>query len=120
MKLLFLILISLFIQGCDQPANEIKEANLHKHIKILASDEFEGRSPGSLGGEKTKLYLKNEFQKMGLPSIKGDYYLEVPLSKMTVNLDSSFLSITKMINREYLNLDLNPSIGLKEWLKVCR
>ena len=57
MKLLFLILISLFIQGCDQPANEIKEANLHKHIKILASDEFEGRSPGSQGGEKTKLYL---------------------------------------------------------------
>jgi len=95
MKLLFLILISLVIQGCDQPANEIKEANLHKHIKILASDEFEGRSPGSPGGEKTKLYLKNEFQKMGLPSIKGDYYLEVPLSKMTVNLDSSFLSITK-------------------------
>ena len=95
MKLLFLILISLFIQGCDQPANEIKEANLHKHIKILASDEFEGRSPGSQGGEKTKLYLKNEFQKMGLPSIKGDYYLEVPLSKMTVDLDSSFLSITK-------------------------
>ena len=58
MKLLFLILISLVIQGCDQQANEIKEANLHKHIKILASDEFEGRGPGSQGGEKTKLYLK--------------------------------------------------------------
>ena len=97
MKLLFLILISLVIQGCDQPTNTntIKESNLHKHIKILASDEFEGRGPGSQGGEKTKLYLKNEFQKMGLPSIKGDYYLEVPLSKMTVDLDSSFLSITK-------------------------
>jgi len=68
MKLLFLILISLVIQGCDQSTNTntIKESNLHKHIKILASDE-----------------------------LKGDYYLEVPLSKMTVNLDSSFLSITK-------------------------
>ena len=62
MKLLFLILISLVIQGCDQPANEIEEANLHQHIKILASDEFEGRAPGSPGGEKTKLYLKKEFQ----------------------------------------------------------
>ena len=95
MKLLFLILMSLVIQGCDQPVNQIKESNLHKHIKILASDNFEGRGPGSQGGEKTKLYLKNEFQKMGLPSIKGDYYLEVPLSKMTVDLESSFLSITK-------------------------
>jgi len=95
MKLLFLILMSLIILGCDQPVNQIKESNLHEHIKILASDEFEGRGPGSQGGEKTKLYLKNEFQKMGLPPIKGDYYLEVPLSKMTVDLDSSFLSITK-------------------------
>ena len=95
MKILILILISLIIQGCDQPANEIKELNLHKHIEILASDEFEGRGPGSAGGEKTKLYLKEEFKKMGLPSIKGDYYLEVPLSKMTVDLNSSFLSISK-------------------------
>jgi len=95
MKILFLILISLIIQGCDQPANEIKELNLHKHIEILASDEFEGRGPGSAGGEKTKLYLKEEFKKMGLPSIRGDYYLEVPLSKMTVDLNSSFLSISK-------------------------
>ena len=99
MKILFLILISLIIQGCDKPANEIKneikEVNLHKHIAILASDEFEGRGPGSAGGEKTKLYLKEEFKKMGLPSIKGDYYLEVPLSKMTVDLNSSFLSISK-------------------------
>ena len=95
MKILFLILISLIIQGCDQPANEIKELNLHKHIEILASDEFEGRGPGSAGGEKTKLYLKEEFKKMGQPSIKGDYNLEVPLSKMTVDLNSSFLSISK-------------------------
>ena len=95
MKILFLILISLILQGCDQPANEIKELNLHKHIEILASDEFEGRGPGSAGGEKTKLYLKEEFKKMGLPSIRGDYYLEVPLSKMTVDLNSSFLSISK-------------------------
>ena len=62
MKLLFLTLISLIILGCDQPVNQIKESNLHKHIKILASDEFEGRGPGSQGGEKTKLYLKSEFQ----------------------------------------------------------
>ena len=81
MKLLFLILMSLVILGCEKPVNQIKESNLHKHIKILASDDFEGRGPGSQGGEKTKQYLKTEFQKMGLPSIKGDYYLEVPLSR---------------------------------------
>ncbi len=95
MKFLFLVVISLMILGCDQSVNEINESNIHKHIKVLASDEFEGRGPGSEGGEKTKQYLKDEFKKMGLPSIKGNYFLEVPLSKMTVNLDSSFLSISK-------------------------
>ena len=91
MKLLFLILMSLVILGCEQPVNQIKESNLHQHIKILASDEFEGRGPGSQGGEKTKQYLKNEFQKMGLPSIKGDYYLEVPVSYTHLTLPTILL-----------------------------
>ncbi len=54
--------MSLIILGCDQPVNQIEESNLHKHIKILASDEFEGRGPGRRGGEKTTLYRKGELQ----------------------------------------------------------
>ena len=52
MKFLFLVVISLMILGCDQSVNEINESNIHKHIKVLASDEFEGRGPGSEGGER--------------------------------------------------------------------
>ena len=74
-------------------SKEIIESNIHRHVDLLASDEFEGRAPGTEGGEKTKKYLKNEFKKLGLSPIQNNFYLEVPLSKMTVNLNESFLSI---------------------------
>ena len=74
-------------------SEEIIESNIHRHVDVLASDEFEGRAPGSEGGEKTKKYLKNEFKRLGLSPIQNNFYLEVPLSKMTVNLNESFLSI---------------------------
>ena len=75
MKILILVLVSLVIQGCTQQPKEIQETNLHQHIKILASDRFEGRGPGTNGGEKTKRYLENEFKKLGLSPIKDNYYL---------------------------------------------
>ena len=88
-----LILISGLLMCMNGLSEEIIESNIHRHIDVLASDEFEGRAPGSAGGEKTKKYLKNEFKRLGLSPIQNNFYLEVPLSKMTVNLNESFLSI---------------------------
>ena len=52
-----------------------------EHIKILASDEFEGRGPGTPGEEKTVAYLTAQFQKMGLKpgNPDGTYFQAVPL-----------------------------------------
>lgn len=102
MKILILVLVSFIIQGCTQQPKEIQEPNLHKHIKILASDRFEGRGPSSKGGEKTKRYLENEFTKLGLSPIKDNYYLEVPLSQMSVDLGNSFLSISSKAKKRIL------------------
>ena len=94
MKLVkYALLINLFLLlGCS---NEIviEEDNLHKHTMILSSDKFGGREPGTLGGELTKNYIKDEFKSYGLKPIKDKYLLEVPLSKMEVDLTQSFLSI---------------------------
>ena len=57
-----LILISGLLICMNGLSVEIIESNLHRHINVLASDEFEGRGPGSEGGEKTKKYLKDEFK----------------------------------------------------------
>ena len=40
--------------------------SLLEHIKILASDDFEGRAPGSRGEEKTIEYLTDQFSSFGL------------------------------------------------------
>jgi hypothetical protein len=50
-----------------RPALESVEADrLFSHIEVLASDEFEGRAPGTPGGEKTVAYLVDQFEAMGL------------------------------------------------------
>ena len=94
MKLIkYALLINLFLLfGCTNESG-IEEDNLHKHTKILSSDEFGGREPGSPGGELTKNYIKDEFKSYGLKPINDKYLLEVPLSKMEVDLAQSFLSI---------------------------
>ncbi len=52
-----------------------------KHIKVLASDAFEGRGPGTPGEEKTVAYLTEQFRKFGLKpgNPNGTYVQDVPL-----------------------------------------
>jgi Zn-dependent M28 family amino/carboxypeptidase len=55
------------------------------HIKILASDEFEGRAPGTKGEELTIKYLVDEFQKLRLKpgNTDGTFIQKVPLVGIT-------------------------------------
>ena len=46
--------------------HDVSAERILAHTKILASDEFEGRAPGSPGEDKTVAYLVAEFQKLGL------------------------------------------------------
>ena len=92
---IFLILVlSFVVTSCSQTEN-INEKNIHLHVKELSSDKFEGREPGTVGGELTKKYIKESFKSSGLQPIKKDFLLEVPLSKMEVNLDESYLKFKK-------------------------
>ena len=93
MKRIISIILTLSVLGACSYDHAINEENLHKHIEILASDDFGGRAPGSDGGEKTKGYIKKEFLKSGLVPIKEDFYLDVPLSKMIVDVNKSSFSI---------------------------
>ncbi len=55
------------------------------HIKVLASDEFEGRAPGTGGERKTVDYLIGQFRQMGLApgNPDGTYVQRVPLVGIT-------------------------------------
>lgn len=48
------------------------EAELLEHIKVLASDEYDGRQPGTDGEAKTLRYIGREFFDIGLASGTND------------------------------------------------
>ncbi|HYC88530.1 MAG TPA: M28 family peptidase [Thermoanaerobaculia bacterium] len=70
---------ALFVIGCTANRNSttaddawraasasITAAEMLAHISVLASDEFEGRAPGTPGESKTVSYLTEEFRRAGL------------------------------------------------------
>lgn len=61
---------------------------IRERIKILASDEFEGRAPASPGEEKTVTYLVAEFKKLGLKpgNPDGTFIQPVPMVGITTTL----------------------------------
>lgn len=99
------ILLPLVVSGCvalsacssDKPAeisnfdsvySSITSDKIAPPLKTLASDEFEGRLPTTVGEEKTLDYLVSEFKRMGLKPGNGDSYLQkVALMEITADPD---------------------------------
>lgn len=71
-----------------------------QHTKILSSDEYEGRGPGTKGEELTVKYLTDEFQKLGLKpgNPDGTYVQKVPLVGFTAQPTASFTAGAKTMN----------------------
>jgi Zn-dependent M28 family amino/carboxypeptidase len=85
----FVLAATLLIFAEDRVADKLKPAldvitpdALLSHIKILASDEFEGRAPGSKGEELSINYISDQFKAAGLKpgNPDGSYFQEVPLA----------------------------------------
>lgn len=89
-KSTFLLLLSAMALAACQ--SEVKEAAVKssdpiaanrvlEHIKVLSSDEFEGRAPGTIGEEKTVNYLREQFKAVGAApgNPDGSYTQTVPL-----------------------------------------
>ena len=61
------------------PIEAVEEA-----VRTLASDDFEGRAPGTPGEQKTLDYLVRHFERLGLkPGNKGSWFQDVPLVAVT-------------------------------------
>jgi hypothetical protein len=59
---------------------------MRRHIEVLASDEYEGRKPGTPGETKTLAYIVREFARLGLEpaGVDGTWYQPVPLQRPAV------------------------------------
>ncbi|MFT7687215.1 MAG: Zn-dependent M28 family amino/carboxypeptidase [Candidatus Azotimanducaceae bacterium] len=76
-------------------AEKIDTENLSEIVRVLASDEFEGRAPGTAGEKKTVNYLIQQFKSLGLEpgGGMGSWTQAVPLyhTKLKDNFNVSFL-----------------------------
>lgn len=75
------------------PGEGIDPARFSEHVRILASDEFGGRAPGTEGERLTLEYLVAQFKAMGLePGYGEDYLQPVPMLEV-VNQGRSSLDV---------------------------
>src|SRR5438874_5323991 len=104
-----------------QPALEaITPDALLAHIKILASDEFEGRAPGTKGEELSVKYISNQFKQIGLKpgNPDGTYTQEVPLAGIKSEARMSFTVGDRTIDLKYPDDLIASSARLKAEIKI--
>jgi len=96
------------ILGSAQAApapNPIDPAELSATVKVLASDAFEGRAPGTAGEAKTVQYLSDRFKALGMEpgGEDGAWTQAVPLIRTQVG-PSPILTVD----------DAGPTVSLKQ------
>jgi Zn-dependent M28 family amino/carboxypeptidase len=85
--------------GHDIPVSSLPKINpqrMLQDIKVLSSDKFQGRKPGSPGEEMTVNYLETQFREMNLKpgNPDGSYVQKVPLVGIT-GAEAKPLTFTK-------------------------
>ncbi len=83
--------------------DSISSDTIMQHTRVLSSDEYEGRGPGTRGEELTVKYLTEQFQKMGLKpgNPDGTYTQNVPLVGFTGESTASFTAGSKTIDLKF-------------------
>ncbi|MEP7078356.1 MAG: M28 family peptidase [Chthoniobacterales bacterium] len=124
----FLFTLAATVSAAADPANippkaaveAITPNDLLKHIKVLASDEFEGRAPGSKGEELSVKYVTDRFKELGLKpgNPNGTYVQEVPLAGITSAPAASFVVDGKSTDLKFPDDYVASSARLQEQVKV--
>jgi len=121
--ILYSLLLLASLSGCNESKRQVAQNNtatqdttafvappvalksfsansLATHINVLASDAYEGRSPGTKGEDSTVAYLERQFRKLGLRpgNLDGTYTQNVPMMGFTAQPTASFTAGTKKID----------------------
>ena len=93
---------------------EITEADFREMTRTLSSDEFEGRAPGSPGGEKTVEYISAQFERIGLqPAGDNDsWYQAVPMVQTTAS-DATVLRVAGANGERELKFGSDMMLGTR-------
>ncbi len=125
--LLLLLAPTMSILATDKIEQQLKPAldaitpdSLLAHIKVLASDEFEGRAPGTKGEELSVNYISEQFARIGLKpgNPDGTYIQEVPLAGITSEPAMSFTVGEKKTDLKFPDDYVASSARLQSDIKV--
>lgn len=85
------------------PSTDVEETGFREGVRTLASDDYEGRRPGTPGEDKTVAYLVDHLRKLGLKPGNGASFLQaVPLMEISAGAEST-LSISGAGGRRILD-----------------
>src|SRR5271169_3141409 len=71
-------------------STEIDDTAYADYVRVLASDDFLGRKPGTAGEDKSVGYLVERFRKLGLKPGNGTSFIQqVPLVEITAAADAT-------------------------------
>ncbi len=104
-----------------EPALEaITPDGMLAHIKVLASDEFEGRAPGTKGEELSVKYVGDQLKQIGLKpgNPDGTYTQEVPLAGIKSEPRMSFIIGDKTFDLKYPDDFVASSARLQPKIKI--
>jgi Zn-dependent M28 family amino/carboxypeptidase len=109
-------------QTGNQDGDAAAAARILKHIRVLSSDEFEGRAPGTPGEDKSIAYLQQEFTRLGLApgNPDGTFIQKVPmvgiLSTITASIDVGGKTLAPQTINDYVALSRRsaPSTEVKD------
>ena len=74
---------------------EISAEDFAQHVKVLSSDEFGGRAPGTDGEQQTADYVVAQFKRLGLQPGNGDsWFQDVPMVVTTADEAATTATIT--------------------------
>jgi Zn-dependent M28 family amino/carboxypeptidase len=95
-----------------QDSGPIDPARLSAIVKTMASNDFEGRSPGTPGEARTTRYIAAQFKALGLEPAgdKGGYTQDVPLVRFQVKDGATFgLTLQGEARPLARNIDISAS-----------
>ncbi|CAN5576986.1 M28 family metallopeptidase [soil metagenome] len=86
LMLISILSVNIFAQTKGKYTNLFSEEKLKSTVKFLSDDGFEGRAPGSRGGELAAKYIATRLEMLGIkPGNNGSYFQPVSLVAVKAN-----------------------------------
>lgn len=97
-----LITLPLLLKAQHTPEYSLKKEELEAHMRILASDELEGRRTGEQGNRVAARYIAEQFRRYGLAPAPGrkDYFQPVWFEKTLPERKGALTAGTESLGHE--------------------